>query len=101
MKKIAKVLTRKYEVDTELVNYIITNESQWNTKATGDMDIICKRTGKPVRARGLLQITECYHPQITDKQAYEPIFSLDWAMKKIANKKTCIREWTTCRNYYK
>jgi len=101
LKKIAKVLTRKYEVDIKVVNYIISNESNWKPTALGDMDIICKRTGKPVEARGLMQITECYHPEITDRQAYNPIFALEWAIPLIADEITCKEQWTTCRNYYK
>ena len=100
MQSIAKILTKKYNADSKTVEYIIENESGWNPHATGDMDIICSRTGEPVRARGIMQITECYYPEITDKQAYSPIFALDWSIQKIADTQTCISQWTTCRKYY-
>lgn len=64
------------------------------------MEIYCPYTGKPVRARGLLQITECYQPQISDKQAYDPVYAMEWSIPKMKDKETCRQLWTTCRWYY-
>ena len=62
------------------------------------MNITCRRTGAPVRARGPAQITECYYPQVTDKQAFDWDYSLNFLTKKLSRGKCS--QWTTCRNYY-
>lgn len=83
-------------VDPKIMLYIAQSESHMNTHAPdGDMSITCKRTGEPVRARGLFQITECYHPEITDTEAYDPMWSAKWATEQIRNGK-CKKEFSTC-----
>ncbi len=74
-------------------------ESHFIASSTGDMNIICPRTGKPVRARGIWQITECYHPEVSDEQAYDVASSTAWAMDRLGDDETCKQEWTQCRLY--
>lgn len=88
----------KWGVSVKLVHYIVKNESSYNKDAVGDMNIACPSNGYPVRARGPVQITECYYPQVTDEEAFDWDFSLNFLAKKLANGKCS--EWTTCRNYY-
>jgi len=91
----------KYKVDRDLAHYIAKNESQYNPKAIGDMSITCKRTGSPVRARGVYQITECFYPEISDAEAFDADSNIKIAMQIIAKgKSTCMSQFTTCRNYY-
>lgn len=106
---IAKPLTLREKIDayaTEKgvplakVHYIFEHESRFNPKATGDMNITCKRTGKPVRSRGLSMITECYHPEVTDAQAYNEDFALKWGIDHMVSTATCKQEFSTCRDYY-
>jgi len=89
-----------YGVKEALVREIIKKESSFNEKAIGDMDIICKNTGKPVRARGLVQITECHHPNINDAQAFDPDFAIEFLAKEISQG-NCEKLWTTCRGIAK
>lgn len=84
----------QYGVSAELVHYIIKKESNYNPKALGDMNIICKRTGLPVRARGILQITECYYPEIPDSCTFDVECSLDKMLPIM--KKDCESQWSTC-----
>ena len=84
-----------YGVSADKVRYIIKKESQYNPNAIGDMDIICKRTGLPVRARGILQITECWYPDISDACAFDVECSLDRMLPIM--KTNCESQWTTCR----
>lgn len=87
-----------YQISEEVMNYIVSNESSFETMAVGDMDIICSRginKGKPVRARGVAQITECYFPEITDEQAFDVEFSLDFLAENIAEG-NCRKLWSTC-----
>ncbi len=99
----------KYKVDQfglknglslEMLNYLVDGESGYDPKSLGDLDITCKRTGKPVYARGLLQWTRCFHPEISDDHAFDPDISLELALPSLRDKATCMKEWTVCRKYY-
>lgn len=85
-------------VSSHLMLYIVENESSFNKDAVGDMHIACPMTGEPVRARGPVQITECYYPQVSDEDAFDWDYSLNFLAKKLSEGKCS--EWTTCRNYY-
>lgn len=89
-----------YGVSKAKLEYIILGESGGNPFLTGDMNIICKRTGKPVRSRGIIQISECYYPEISDECAYTVECALDKMILLIKDDKTCKSQWTTCRNYF-
>jgi hypothetical protein len=96
-------LVAEYQGPLDLVKYISDHESRYGLDRIGDMDIICPKginAGKPVRAKGVIQITDCYHPEISDEQAFDIEWSLRWAIPRIMNKETCLKEWTTCRRYY-
>lgn len=90
----------KAGVSPELALYIWKNEGQGNLYAIGDMSLTCRRTGLPVRARGGFQITECFHPEISDDCAFDLHCSTETVMPWIASKKRCIQEFSTCRRYY-
>jgi hypothetical protein len=87
-------------VSEELAVYIAKNESHFNPNATGDLHLICARTGSQVYARGLFQITRCYHPEVSDAQAYNPDFAIPWAVNLMKNKQVCMQQFSTCRDYY-
>ncbi len=87
----------KHGVSRSLAHHIVKRESSYNPNALGDMNLTCKRTGLPVRARGLMQITECFHPHVTDEQAFDPHFNLDYGMQLV--KKNCMMYYSTCRSY--
>ena len=89
-----------YNVPDELAHYIVQNESRYIQNEVGDEDIICPMTGRPVYARGLMQITRCYHPELSDSQAFDPDENLNYGMKLAATKKSCISQFSTCSKYY-
>lgn len=89
----------KYAVDEKRLRYIVEEESRYNLRAIGDMDIVCKRTGKPVRSRGILQISECWHPEVSDQCAFDPECSFKSMILLIKDDNTCKEQWTTCRKY--
>ncbi len=91
----------KYDVPRAKLDYIVLHESSYKENAVGDMDIICKRTGLPVRARGILQITECYYPEIPDSCAFNAQCSLEKMILLIKDERVCASQWTTCRDYYR
>ena len=103
-KTISEIIDEKalqYGVSADRVHFIIKHESQYNQNAVGDMNLICKRTGLPVRARGILQITECYYPEISDKCAFDAECSLDKMLPIMRDKESCLSQWSTCSEYYK
>lgn len=96
-KTISELIDEKalqYNVSAELVHYIVKKESQYNPKAVGDMNLICERTGRPVRARGILQITECWYPDVSDECAFDVTCSLDRMLPVM--KTDCESQWSTC-----
>ncbi len=97
LQALAVVIAKEKGVSAELLSTIVSRESQWNEKAVGDMGISCPTTGKPVRARGLMQITECYHGEISDDEAFDAEFALNWGAKKLKEGQ-CKKEFSTCRN---
>ncbi len=97
LQALATTIAEKRGVSAELLQTIVSRESQWNVKAVGDMQLVCPKTGKPVRARGALQITECYHPEISDAEAFDAEFSLNWGAKQLANGQ-CKKEFSTCKD---
>lgn len=103
--QIAKVdilyYSQKYGVPESVLHYVIENESHYNEKAVGDMNITCKRTGLPVRARGILQITECFYPEISDECAFDAKCSLETMLPIMSDVAKCKSQWTTCREYYR
>ena len=50
-------------------------------------------------ARGLAQITKKYHPEVSDKQAYNPWFALAWSID-IWHKGKAAKEWTCYRQLF-
>jgi soluble lytic murein transglycosylase-like protein len=94
----------QYSVSIDLAKYIAFNESGYNSNAKGDMYIICPSggwKGTPVYARGVYQITRCYHPNVSDEQAFDAEYNIEYAMKLLAQgREMCEMQFTTCREYY-
>lgn len=95
----------KYGVSKDLAHYIAKNESNYRVEAVGDL-FPCRNTkspnyGQDVYARGVYQITRCYHYNVSDEQAFNAEYNIEYAMKLIAQgKEVCKTQFTTCRNYY-
>jgi hypothetical protein len=93
-------------VHVEKVLFIVENESHFNAKAVGDMHLICNNKksphyGKPVRARGAWQLTDCWYGHVTDEQAFDVEYSTKLALSIISkSKKDCISQWSTCARWY-
>lgn len=102
--RIDRVAT-EYGIATTTLYNLVMGESSLNPNALGDMDSKCPvgaNKGLPVRARGLLQITQCYNADITDAQAFSPDWSLNWGANIIA-KGEAWKHWTlaNCYSYAK
>lgn len=78
------------------MHHIIFRESTYNVNAEGDLDLICERTGESVYARGLVQITRCWFPEVSDEQAFDPEFSIHFLAKGLASGKCSVWWLATC-----
>lgn len=92
-------MATEYGVDTELADYVVKHESHYNPDAVGDLQPM--KDGIPAYARGAWQITKKYHSEISDECAFDVVCATKWAMPVLKDKALCMREFTTCRNFYK
>lgn len=90
---------RLNNIDEDKVIFIARCESQIDPNALGDGHFTCKKTGNPMRSRGIWQINECGHAEVTDEQAFDVNWSTDWAME-IFKKGNEGKEWKTCTQKY-
>lgn len=89
---------RENGIPVERALYIIEHEGGYFNTEDGDMDLICKRTGKPVRARGPWQITECYYPQVPDETTDDFKKSTDYVFDNgLLKEGTCQSQFSTCK----
>jgi hypothetical protein len=83
----------------EMVVCIATYESRFRANAIGDRHLTCPITGQKQRSRGIFQISDCFHPEVSDEVAFSIPDSTEWALKRI--KQGYGDEWSTferCKN---
>jgi hypothetical protein len=80
--EMAERIAQEYSIDSKTLFNLIESESQWNPEAKNGDD------------RGLVQINSKYWPEISDEEAYDPEFALNFAAKEI--KKNQGIHWTSC-----
>ncbi len=91
-KPILEALSKKYGIDTYVLSSQINHESGWNPAARGNNGTSYDR--------GLAQINNYWHPEITDSQADNPQFALDWMAKTMAEKKNRLGDWGKALSEY-
>lgn len=76
----------KYSVESKLLADVIECESSFNRYALGDEG----------HSRGLAQIHDMYHPEVSDEEAYDPDFAVAFLARYISEGKgsqwTCYRQ---------
>lgn len=90
---------RANNLDEEKIIFIARCESQIEPEAIGDGHLFCAKTKEVVRSRGVWQINDCAHPEISDEQAFDLEWSTGWAME-IFKKGEEAKEWKRCTNKY-
>lgn len=106
IRELVDITADKYGIKRSKLHYIVRNESQYDPNAIGDTKITCTAKnspfyGEPVYARGLGQITRCYYPEITDEEAFDPVFNIEKTAEIISQGTGhCKSQFTTCKNYY-
>lgn len=78
----------KMGVDPVKLTRTLACESKWNPNALGDNG----------HSRGLAQIHDRYHPDVTPAQAYDGIWAINWAAARFAEGRGSL--WTCYRKYY-
>jgi len=77
-----------YGVSTYVLHTVIRCESNYNTYALGD-------SGK---SRGLVQIHSGYNPHVSDAEAYDPDFAINFLAENLSKGKG--RMWTCWRKNF-
>ena len=87
--KIRRIIVREaieQGVGIEMALYIAEKESGFIATAVGDLHLTCKKTGLPIRSRGIWQINDCANPDVPDWVAFDPLLSTQWAMPRLLKK---------------
>ena len=74
LQELATQIAGKYGVPATTLFNLIESESDWNPDAYNERS----------RDRGLAQISEIYHPEVSDEEAFDPEFALNFAAKTLA-----------------
>lgn len=72
-------------VSPAVVKKVIACESEYNPNALGDSG----------HSRGLVQIHDKYHPEVSDEEAYDPAFAVGFLVQKL--KEGQGKQWTCYR----
>lgn len=89
-------IAQEYNYNPQTALFLTWQESKWRNTTVGDEHLTCKRTGLPIRSRGVWQINNCSHPEVTDEQAFDVEWSTHWAMRTIIEDGGC-RQWSVCK----
>jgi len=88
----------EHNIPVERALHVAEKESHFGEDPKGDLDIICKRTGEPVYARGVYQLTRCYYPQVSDEVAFDKQKNIDYVFDNgLLKDGVCQRQFSTCR----
>ena len=85
LKEEAFKIATEHNISPKTFSNLIYYESRWNPDADNGYD------------RGIVQINRKSHPEVTDAQAFDPIWAMNWAADEIVAGK--ISQWTVCNCY--
>ncbi len=85
---LATKVSQEHGLNTDQFTHVIGCESSWVPDAKGDDG----------NSRGLVQISSIYHPEVTDAEADNPTFALEWMAKQWDAGHE--REWSCYRKLY-
>jgi len=81
----ASEIAIKHGIATTTLHNLIYSESRWDPNADNGYD------------RGIVQINRASWTEISDEQAFDPIWAMEWAAEKIAQGEAY--KWTACNCY--
>lgn len=73
LQEMATRIAIEHKIATSSFHSLINSESEWNPSRTS-----------PEGDRGILQISNYYHPEVSDECAFDPACAMDWSAKRIA-----------------
>lgn len=86
-----------YGIPTLLLSAQIEHESSWQPKARG----YNKRGGQVLSVdRGIAQINDYWHPEISDEQADDPAWAVDWMARTMSEKMGRLGDWGKALSEY-
>lgn len=83
--ELVKERANQFHVKESVMREVISCESDWNVHAIGDHG----------HARGLAQINDIYHPEVSQEQAFDPDFAITFMAKAMSEGRAS--EWTCWR----
>lgn len=81
------------------VRYGVSGDEMWQTILCEDRTLDTKARGDKGLARGLAQIRSDYHPEVTDAQADDPFFAIEFMAQYFAKGKQS--QWSCWNNLFK
>lgn len=78
--------------------YGVSGDEMWGTILCEDKPLNPSIRGDEGLARGLVQIRSDYHPEVTDKQADDPFFAIDFMARYFKAGKQS--QWTCWRSQF-
>ena len=85
LEEMALRIATRWNIDENILFNLVYYESRWDPHADNGHD------------RGLVQINRTYNPDVTDEQAFDPEFSLNFAAEAIAKGEAS--KWVVCNCY--
>lgn len=83
--------SQQYDVPPSLIAAILQNESGFNPKVSDNYSVM--ESGIKSRDRGMAQISDYWNPDVTDEQAYDPRFSIEYIAKTLRNRQNKYDNW--------
>lgn len=94
-KPILTQLAQKYGIPTEVLSSQINHESGFQ-----NIDSQPNADASKSYDRGIAQINNYWHPEISDAQAHDTNFALDWMARTMAEKKNRLGDWGKALSEY-
>lgn len=96
---------QKQGVSVKLALFIAGKESRFGLDRKGDLSITCTNDKSPyykdiVYARGVYQLTRCYHWNVSDEQAFDDRFNIRYGIALLKTKESCLKQYSTCSMFY-
>lgn len=101
-------VSRQYGVSESVMTHVVMHEAKKTRDKNGNVFLLpCvdgdghlkDPNGEPHRSRGIVQINEYWHPEVSDSEAYDVDFALAFLAKGLKEGRG--HEWTTWREYMK
>lgn len=101
IKNFIEIEAIKRDLDPRIVLWIVEKESQFFPLNVGDKNYVCKKgtnKGRITPSRGLFQISNCSHYEVSDEVAFSITGSTNWSLDYM--RKNGFGEWSVYKNRF-